>query len=561
MDDFITVGSKKKTKGAKKTKKTLPGVTGPAGSAGVVGSAGSGVVEETASALKHKCLVLVRSVSEYGLDGEFRLTPSHTVDGVGSGASGGSGEGGGGGTKHVPIQSASADPQWGTLHCFATQFVDGVVGAAGAGFGAADPDVVHQENIIHMYYQALQALVYAVGFARSAAERERWANVLVDTARAFRTLHAATRVPGDAVNLFQQVSLALATSDDVDNDVMKCLAFVFVPEDVARSHWTKECRLQVLTSMLRRMVRSGNKARVDTNVLHRHPGPFAAISLVDVLRQGHAHADAARHLCEQLESRFPLGGKTLGGGGVGGAGGAGVAVVDSKYSSLQMFTIASGCELTLDQARGLLHFCTDARVDSWVGPDWREWGVSGLVPEHALAVPVATSRYVMLTSNPLGLTGKVRLMPLTETRFKAVAYLTKEWAAFEVPGFVSAKYSLSLTLLNDSVPAGAVTSSTPLAANLRVTTGNVLFPTDRDGYSVAGQRFSRDKVTNVWQYSATEPMSLLDPMHLVVIWAGVFTLSQNGTTYFHSVCAPAQKTVLIAFKNAAVDVDITVMAR
>jgi hypothetical protein len=402
--------------------------------------------------------------------------------------------------------------------------------------GGGNTAAMSNDNVLHMYYCALQSLVYAVGSATSTEEQVKWAVPMVQLTRALASLHSH-------IDLFQKVSGALVVTPGADDVLQRCLAFVFVPS--AASAWTKELRLGMLVTMLRRAIRNDNK--VNTTNLATVPGPFVVLTLVPLLRRVIADdddtesEDVVAAFVSRLNALFPAG-KPLKGG-------------EPPAVSMQRFTAIVDCALTLEQTRKLLKFCTDPRVDMGVEPDWREWGVEGLEPRHALVVPVRTDKYVLQKHVPRSTTYKCRLTASSSKTFSAVSFKGTEWTAFELPSQMPNVYVITTTPLGQARPGLGVTAGKALVANFRVTSGPVVFPENVDGYSSAGQKFSQDKSTRAWGYTQSTPVVLLRPFTLAVAKGGIYTLTQEDTTFLHTTCAPGAN-ILFAFKNMTVEVAI-----
>ncbi len=415
------------------------------------------------------------------------------------------------------------------------------------------------ENVIVLYYSALQSLTFATGTATTEETQRTWLGALAALTRAFDGL---CRADPRAMH----VTLALVYTHGVNDMLQKALAHLFaaLPLDSLT-------RYEMLATMVRRNLRHG------TTFDGLVPGPFVVFlltpllsemladmattadvqrrfntktsALVDALTavRTRAAAQAAAAAADPTTWRVVHGGRGI----------AEVPRFDKAAASLSALCAFADTPLTEAQARLLLDHCSS--TDASAATPWSTWGVLPAPP--ALACRVTTARYAVRPtgrySRPAtdGATYNSRIVPATANAFEVFGYKGVEWSAlqFHSPG----TYTVHAHDLGLATAAKGDSRGDELVANWRLTAGNTLFPTDEVGYSLAGVRH----VPRTGY--VTETPLRLDAPFTVVVHADRIELLQvaEDAAAPRSYCTIPRRRpdvpALLAFKNLWLHVGFT----
>lgn len=473
------------------------------------------LVVEKATLPRHKCAVLYRDFKPaYGIPGAYFATPVAIVSFRK--------------TEPVAIEKGECvlvplgDPDWANantrvvLQQCARQWVSGGKNTANMG----------DENVLTMYYAALQSLVFTAGNATTAADQQVWFGAIVGMVRAMALLHKANET-------FRRVTEAMVITPGTNDMLQKALAHIFHPE----APWDQRTKVEMLEVITRRSMRHG------ATVVGMAPGAFIIYVLVPLLRDVVAGVERVMNASEAdlLLTRFNKEAGTLLAQYVAAASSD---VAKMRAKTLVALGVAAGFEpaLTEDVATKFLDFCGSVPDMSAVAP-WSEWGL--LPPEPKLDAVVKTERFGV--SGKKGASFAARLVVHTPTTFDVLSFKGVEWCGvqFDTVGtYVVKAHDLGIASASHGDTRGK-----ELVANWRLTVGSDVLPRDRHGYSSAGMSHQRS-TAGKWSYVNDRPLTMSDTFavrvaadHVALLQGGrVFaTISRNyGTT---------TEPALLAFKN------------
>ena len=386
------------------------------------------------------------------------------------------------------------------------------------------------ENVIVLYYSALQSLTFATGTATTVETQRMWLGALAALTRAFdRLCRADPRA--------MHVTLALVYTHGVNDMLQKALAHLF-----AALPFDRLTRYEMLATMVRRNLRHG--ARFEGLA----PGPFVVFLLTPLLSEMLAGtattADVQRRFNEKTSALVDALTAVR-------ARAAAAAAADTTAASLSALCAFADTPLTEVQARLLLNHCTS--TDTSLSTPWSEWGV--LPPPPALACGVTTARYDV-TPHAAGrpsyrrpaaesVTYHSRIVPATTDSFEVFGYKGVEWSALQF--HTLGTYTVHAHDLGLATAAVGDSRGEDLVANWRLTAGNTLFPTDEVGYSLAGIRH----VPRTGY--VTEAPLRLDAPFTVVVKADRIELQQSVGAVSRGYCTIPRRRpdapALLAFKN------------
>lgn len=380
--------------------------------------------------------------------------------------------------------------------------------------GGANNANMSDENVITMYYAALQSLTFTAGSATTAEAQRKWFPVLVSITRSFKAFYDATAAA-------RAVTEAMVITPGVNDMLQKALAHVFDRTAV----WNMETKTEVLETIVRRSLRHG------ALFPGMSPGPFVVFILVPLLRNVIDDSMTSDAVLEHYNEKT---GNLL----LSLAESASPDAATMQSNTLAAFTRICDFEpaLTVEHARDLITFCTDHKDTSLSAP-WVEWGILPASP--ALIPSVLAAHYKVMGKADAAIP---RVTPSSTTAFKVVSYNGVKWAGIQ---FASVgKYTITTHDLGIATDDVGNTLGKELVANWRVTTGDDILPRDREGYSSAGMH--HEHVAGKWKYTTTRPFNM-KKSHVLVVTDSHVELVQNGHTFVR--LERGGKSVIMGFKN------------
>lgn len=415
------------------------------------------------------------------------------------------------------------DPDWSNdktrvvLQQVARQWVSGGTNTAN----------MSDENVLTMYYAALQSLVFTAGNATTATDQRVWFSAIVSITRALALLHRVNET-------FRRVTEAMVLTPGTNDMLQKSLAHVFHPE----APWDQRTKLEVLEVVTRRAMRHG------TTFVGMAPGAFIIYVLVPLLRDVVATCSTAMSadVADLMLARFNR--------EAGALLTAYVAATSSDTATMQAATLvalgeAAGFEptLTLETATKFLDFCRATPDMSAVAP-WAEWGLVAAPP--TLDADVRTERFGV--AGKKGASHATRLVVHTPTTFDVLSFKGIEWCGVQFASL--GKYIVTAHDLGIADGGKGNTRGKELVANWRLTVGSDVLPRDRHGYSSAGMFHQRSEATGKWSYIENKPVPLSEPFVIRVAADHVALLHKS-----HVLASIARnygsgdEPALLAFKN------------
>jgi hypothetical protein len=392
--------------------------------------------------------------------------------------------------------------------------------------GGTNTAEMKDENVLVMYYSALQSMVYAASITEDKAKQSWLFTALFHLTRSFALI--AREEP-----LFQKITTAMVMTPGVDDMLQKALAHVFHP----RAVWDKETRLDMLAIVLRRNMRRGAK------LVGMAPGSFAVFILAPLLR-GLAMNPLEPVAPETLVARYNAGMQKLLEAFVARASSD---LARMETNALVALTTAIGAPLTAEQSCKLLRFAaTEKRMS--IQPPWVSWGVLPAPP--ALEPSVTTAAY-SVSGRPHA-TFHANIRPSSATTFRVLGFKGVNWSAvqFATPG----QYTIVAHDLGIAQQGEGNTRGQELVANWRITCGHDILPKYLPGYSSAGMEHTSTLGYSgrmTWDYVKKTPIPFGTTFTLVVTKDDI-AIHVGGKTLWsaHMMEPPA----LLAFKNIWLDV-------
>ncbi len=382
--------------------------------------------------------------------------------------------------------------------------------------GGQNTGNMSDENVLTMYYSALQSLVFAAGNATTKEAQTQWFYALSALVRAFATLRAESP-------LFQKVTEAMVVTPGVDDMLQKALAHVFHPA----AHWDRRVKLELLDVMARRNIRHGER------MVGMAPGPFVVFALVPLLRSVAASVGWAVGSPAATQADFNAKAGELLQAYVG----ASTSVSDEmQINTLVALTKVAGCELTSEQANNFLQFAR-ATPDMSVGAPWASWGALPSLP--VMDVPIVTKRFDVGGRTGISVAAKVE--PTSTSTCNVYGYKGIHWTGLQFP--TVGHYVVTPHDLGIAVAGHGNTRGEELVANWRVTVGDDILPRDKEGYSSAGM--ARVCTGGRWSYVERTPLDVKKPFTLAVEKNQIVVV-QNSVVYFRT---KRVADAMLAFKN------------
>lgn len=395
----------------------------------------------------------------------------------------------------------------------ARQWVTG--GAIGFGGNMSD------ENVVTMYYAALQCLVFETVSGKDENVRQ-WFDATLALIRALKKLC-------DESEIARNVSKALATTCGADDMLQRAIASLYVPDFV----WSDEFKLELLETVVRRSRRS--------RTVGLDAGPFAVFTLVPLLREGVINMEGWGVRDYAVFAEFNKRTTALLNDYIEGASSDKDAMMISSLHTLA--SKGAGVPVSKDDIRRLLtHIQTHPEVDD--AAPWAEWGV--LPPPPRLDCNVIVYRWGIAGEHTASYRAKVT--PTSPTTFRVQSYKGTEWCAIQLK--TNGTYTVQPTNLGLAVAAKGSSLGQELMANWRVTLGGDVLPKDYSGISAAGMTYN----PTTGRYARTqEPFDMARPFVVEISDTGVL-ISQTGAAPFNIVRRQNYPPPLLAFKNVLLDV-------
>ena len=382
--------------------------------------------------------------------------------------------------------------------------------------GGQNTGNMSDENVLTMYYSALQSLVFAAGNATTKEAQTQWFYALSGLVRAFATLRGESP-------LFQKVTEAMVVTPGVDDMLQKALAHVFHPA----ARWDRRVKLELLDVMARRNIRRGER------MVGMAPGPFVVFALVPLLRSVAASVGWAADSPAATQADFNAKANELLQAYVGSS------TSDSdemQISTLVALTKVAGCELSAEQAQHFLAFAR-ATPDMSIAAPWSAWGALPALPD--MEVPVVAKRFDV--GGRTGVSVAAKVMPTSATTCNVYGYKGIHWTGLQFPTI--GHYVVTPHDLGIASAGHGNTRGEELVANWRVTVGDDILPRDKEGYSSAGM--ARVCSGGRWSYVERTPLDVKKPFTLAVEKENIVVV-QNSVVYFRM---KRTADALLAFKN------------
>ena len=382
--------------------------------------------------------------------------------------------------------------------------------------GGQNTGNMSDENVLTMYYSALQSLVFAAGNATTKDVQTQWFYALSSLVQAFGTLHAE-------MPLFQKVTEAMVVTPGVDDMLQKALAHVFHPA----ARWDRRVKLELLDVMARRNIRHGER------MVGMAPGPFVVFALVPLLRSVAASVGWAAGTPAATQADFNAKANDLLNAYVGSCTSDGD---EMQINTLVALTKVAGCELTAEQAGLFLAFARTT-PDMSVAAPWSEWGALPLPP--VMDIAVVAKRFDV--GGRAGVSVAAKVVPTSASTFNVYGYKGIHWTGLQLPD--DGHYVVTPHDLGIASAGRGNTRGEELVANWRVTVGNDILPRDKEGYSSAGM--ARVCSGGRWSYVERTPLDVKKPFTLAVEKDSIVVV-QNSVVYFRM---KRTADALLAFKN------------
>lgn len=463
---------------------------------------------------RHKCAVQYRDFKPaYGIPGAYFATPVAIVDFRE--------------TESMAIKNGDCvvvplgDPDWANAN---TRVVLQQCGRQWVSAGKNTANM-SDENVLTMYYAALQSLVFTAGNATTVTDQQVWFDAIIGMVRAMALLHKANET-------FRRVTEAMVITPGTNDMLQKALAHIFHPD----APWDQRTKVEMLEVITRRSMRHG------ATVVGMAPGAFIIYVLVPLLRDVVAGIERVMNASEAglLLARFN---KEAGNLLAQYVAAASSDVVKMRAKTLVALGVAAGLEppLTEDVATKFLDFCGQVPDMSAVAP-WSEWGL--LPPESKLEPVVKTERFAV--GGKKGASFAARLVVHTPTTFDVLSFKGVEWCGvqFETIG----TYVVKAHDLGIATASHGDTHGKELVANWRLTVGNDVLPRERHGYSLAGMSHQRS-TAGKWSYVSDRPLTMSDTFTLRVTTDCVELLQRSRLFATIPRNYGTKEPALLAFKN------------
>ncbi len=384
--------------------------------------------------------------------------------------------------------------------------------------GGKNTGNMSDENVLTMYYSALQSLVFTAGNAPTKAEQTQWFYAISALVRAFTVLSAERPA-------FQKVTEAMVVTPGVDDMLQKALAHVFHPQ----ARWDRRVKLEMLDIMARRNMRHG------THIVGMAPGPFVVFVLVPLLRTVAASVGWSSGSPAATQAEFNDKANELLHAYVG----ASTSNSDEmQIHTLVALTKVAGCELTDEQAREFLQFARST-PDMSVAAPWSDWGA--LPPHPTLEIDVFAKRLDI--GKKAGVSVAAKFVPTSPTTFNVYGYKGIHWTGVQFQ--TNGHYVVTPHDLGIACAGRGYTRGDELVANWRITVGDNILPYDVPGYSSAG--IEHVKTGNRWSYVEKMPLDASKPFTVGVELTWI-VIAQDGKVVFR-MKREGLKPALLAFKN------------
>ncbi len=385
--------------------------------------------------------------------------------------------------------------------------------------GGKNTGNMSDENVLTMYYSALQSLVFAAGNAPTKAEQTQWFYAISALVRAFTVLSAERPA-------FQKVTEAMVVTPGVDDMLQKALAHVFHPQ----ARWDRRVKLEMLDIMARRSVRHGE------HIVGMAPGPFVVFVLVPLLRSVAASVGWSSGSPAATQAEFNDKATELLHAYVG----ASTSNSDEmQIRTLVALTKVAGCELTAEQAGAFLQFARSTPDMSVLAP-WSDWGA--LPPHPTLTVDIVAKRLDI--GKKAGVSVAAKLVPTSPTTFNVYGYKGVDWTGVQF--HTAGHYVVTPHDLGIACAGHGNTRGQELVANWRITAGDNILPFDVPGYSSAGVQ--RMKVNGHWSYVDSMPRPLDSSKPFTVgVETDWIVIAQDGKVIFRM--RREGEPALLAFKH------------
>jgi hypothetical protein len=379
-------------------------------------------------------------------------------------------------------------------------------------------------NVLIMYYSAIQSLLFEFVKSPTMDQLDYWAVPLIALVRNLAKLH-------DCIPQAKKVTEALITVPCPDDMLQKALGHVFA--DVKP---TFEDQVEMLENIVKRMYRAEKTIKVSSSA------PLVVFLLTPLLSSvlkgsGDIHADADTFV------------KTF-----NDAIGAFSEAIPSKEihpskevrSIMALTKFAFLKPLTKVQIDGFLAMtkaCPTAPVP---------WSSLGVLPKQQALVPSVHTDSFEVRGKPAATLPAV-IRPKSPNSFTAIGRKGTEWTGIQL--LSSGVYTINLTALGTAEAALGDSRGEDLKANLRLTLGKDIMTPTEHSYSLAGMMQYKPitgELRNLWHIRQCEPM-LLDKPITVTVKKEEVTLTQNGLQF--AKFPRGSKPVLVAFKNVLLSVE------
>jgi len=384
--------------------------------------------------------------------------------------------------------------------------------------GGKNTGNMSDENVLTMYYSALQSLVFTAGNATTKEEQTQWFYAISALVRAFSALSSERPA-------FQKVTEAMVVTPGVDDMLQKALAHVFHPQ----ARWDRRVKLEMLDIMARRNMRHGEL------IVGMAPGPFVVFVLVPLLRSVAASAGWSSGSPAATQVEFNEKANELLHAYVG----ASTSNSDEmQIRTLVALTKVAGCELTEEHARDFLQFARSTPDMSVLAP-WSDWGA--LPPHPTLEMDVFAKR--LDVGKKSGVSVAAKLVPTGPTTFNVYGYKGIHWTGVQFQ--TNGHYVVTPHDLGIACAGRGNTRGDELVANWRITVGDNILPHDVSGYSSAG--IEHVKTGTRWSYVEKMPLDASKAFTVGVELTWI-VIAQDGKVVFR-MKREDLKPALLAFKN------------